>query len=79
MAPVYVWKSGKVVAENLTYPAGESISMFPQFLKRGRLPPVREFVQIIPFMVSLACPVRLSEKDRTHERTRSPLMNVATD
>ena len=52
--------------------------MFPQFRKRGMLPPVREFVQFIPFMVSLAC----SEAVRRIEPMNGPdlpLMNVATD
>jgi hypothetical protein len=52
--------------------------MFPQFRKRGRLPPVREFVQIIPFMASLVC----CEAVRRIEPMNGPdlhLMNVATD
>jgi hypothetical protein len=54
--------------KTLTYPAGALISMFSQFPKRGRLPPLREFVQIIPFMASLVC----SEAVRRFEPMNGP-------
>jgi hypothetical protein len=54
--------------KTLTYPAGALISMFSQFRKRGRLAPVREFEQIIPFMASLAC----SEAVRRFEPMNGP-------
>ena len=66
--PVYVWKNGKVSPKNPDL-SGRRVNFHVYAIpERGRLPPVREFVQIIPFMASLAC----SEAVRRIEPMKGP-------
>ena len=66
--PVYVWKNGKVSPKNPDL-SGRRVNFHVSAIpERGRLPPVREFMQIIPFMASLAC----SEAVRRIEPMKGP-------